>query len=375
MRIVVLIRALGAGGAERQLTILANGLSARGHTVRVLSFYDGGDFRRELDSEGPEFAAVGKTRRWDLLCFLLRLRRLLNETKPDVVYSSMPSANIANVMCAVIGTKYRVVWRFASSDMSLSEYDWFSAASYKIEAALSKLPTLIVANSYAGRQAAELRGIPREKLRVVLNGIDTERFFMCDELGRKVRKEWRLDNGKWTIGIVARGDSKKGYEDYLAAAKMLYRKRSDIQFICIGCGDGKYISSLKAFAGRLGLGDEVAWRSFERNMVGAYNALNVNTLASRFGEGFPNSVGEAMACGVPCVVTEVGDSARIVGETGEVVPRNDPEALMEGWQRLLVRLEKDKLNTRTDARKRIVESFAVPDYVKRTEEVLSEACA
>lgn len=375
MRIVVLIRSLDAGGAERQLAVLANGLAARGHVVRVLSFYDGGDFKRELESGGPELVSIGKARRWDLPGFLVRLRRMLRESKPDVVYSSMPAANIANVICAGVGARYRVVWRLAASDMSLSKYDWFSAASYKIEAVLSKRPAIIVVNSHAGREAAELRGFPREKLRVVLNGIDTERFILCDELGQKFRRAWKIDSGVWTIGIVARGDPKKGYEDYLAAAKMLCRKRTDIQFICIGAGEGKYMSRLEESAETAGLGEKVMWRGFEQNMVGAYNVLNVNTLASRFGEGFPNAVGEAMACGVPCVVTDVGDSARVVGDTGEVVPRQDPEALMVGWQRMLARLETHELDTRMNARKRIIEHFSVASYVKQTEEVLSEACA
>lgn len=375
MRVVILIRSLGAGGAERQATVLAKGLASKGHIVSLVSFYNKGVFRENVKGTGVRYEAIGKTGRWHMATFLLGLRRILKRADPDVVYSSMPPANIAAVVSARLGARRHIVWRLASSDMSLSKYDWFSAASYKVEAAFSRFPAVIIANSYAGCEAAEKRGFPKAKLRVVVNGIETEVFVRAEEDGRSARREWGIDDGKRVIGIVARADPKKGYEDFLSAARMLRDVRNDVWFACIGAGEGRYAATLKSLAKAFGMDDAIVWRSCEQDMPRAYNALDINTVASRFGEGFPNSVGEAMSCGVPCVVTDVGDSALIVGATGELVPRQSPEDLMQGWQRLLYRLDNDEEDTRARARRRIVEKYSVSTYVDRTERVLREASA
>lgn len=372
MRIAIVIRSLAAGGAERQLVVLANGLVEKGHEVHVISFYDGGPFLTALDVPGISLTTIRKSGRWDIAGAARRLTRVLNKAAVDVVYSSMPAANLMCVLAVVFGARQPLVWRLAASDMDLTEYDWFSAASYRIEAICSKVPKMIVVNSQAGKEYAAARSYPGAKLRVVLNGIDTTIFAPDPEAGTRLLQRWGLDSRKWHIGMVARADPKKGHGDFLEAVRLFCQDRSDVEFICIGLDSSDYARELYDNACNLGIADKITWRSFEKDIKAAYDALDINTLASRFGEGFPNSIGEAMACGVPCVVTDSGDSAAIVGDVGEVVPRGNPEALMRGWTRLLQRLEGEGPLLKRQARCRIVEKFNVDIYVARTEELLLE---
>lgn len=345
-------------------------MSERSHDVHVLSFYGNGELLEELKETGARFWTAEKRGRWNMAGFLVRLVRELRRIRPDVVYSSMPAANIASTLVYPLVGKPDTVWRLAASEMDLSRYHWFSALSYKVEAMLASRPGAIVANSFAGREAAVRRGFPAGNLNVIVNGIRTDIFASREQLGEALKRSWGLDERKWIVGQVARSDPKKGYEDFLSAAKMLCERRADVQFVCIGVDPGEYAARLKETARQMGIADRVIWRGIEDDMVSVYNVLDINTLSSRFGEGVPNSIGEAMACGVPCVVTDVGDSGKIVGETGEVVAPGSPEQLVQGWTRLLSRLESNRVEIGRKARERIVENFSVDSYIDKTEELL-----
>ena len=109
-------------------------------------------------------------------------------------------------------------------------------------------------------------------------------------------------------------------------------------------------------------------------MKAAYNAFDIATLSSAFGEGFPNMVGEAMACGVPVAATDVGDVRLITGELGEVVPPKNPDLLCAAWRRLRQRVAQDP-GLRNNARERIVTNYSLETMVRRTEGALSQLIA
>lgn len=370
MRIALLIRALVRGGAERQLVTLAEGLSKKGHEVFVLSFYADGELLPELQRSGAQVRTANKRGRWDMAGFLVRLLRELRDIRPQVLYSSMPAANIVGCLAGRLAGRPRIVWRAASSEMDLARYDRFSALSYRIEAACSSMAGVIVANSVAGRKAAVERGFAPGKVKVVRNGVRTDVFQPDKGAGAALRRQWGIDDGSWVIGQVARSDPKKGYEDFLDAAALLCERRSDVRFLCVGIEPGDYAHVLGERAAGNGIASRVTWRGMEEDMGAVYNAMDINTLASRFGEGCPNAVGEAMACGVPCVVTDVGDSGIVVGRTGEVVPPASPPDLVEGWMRQLEKLEADRSAVKEAARARIIEEFSVERYVEETEAIL-----
>lgn len=370
MKIALLIRALERGGAERQLVNLAEGLAGKGHEVHVLSFYADGALLPDLRDAGVPVRVVGKRGRGDMTGFFARLVGALRDIAPEVLYTSMPAANIAGCLAGRLAGRPAVVWRVAASEMDLGRYHWFSGLSYRVEALCASMPALVIANSHAGREAVLKQGYAPDKVKVVWNGICTDWYRPDAELGAGRKRQWGLDAGKWTIGQVARSDPKKGYEDFIDAATMLCDRRDDVQFLGVGVGSDGYGRRLRERAERQGIGERITWRGLEKDMLAAYNAMDINTLSSRFGEGCPNAVAEAMACGVPCVVTDVGDSARIVARPQQVVSPESPEALAEAWARLLDRLDADRASVARESRERVVESLSVERYIDETESLL-----
>lgn len=327
MKILLLIRALTTGGAERQVALLAKGLRASGHEAAVAVFYGGGALESDLDRAGVPLIDLRKRGRWDNLAFPVRLARAVRREQPDVVYSFL---TVANLLAAWLGPWFRgarVVWGLRASDMDFSRYDWLVRLTGRAEVMLAGRARLVIANSHAGRRHALAMGFPEATLRVVPNGIDAERFRPDLEAGRAVRAEWGIGAGERLVGLVGRLDPMKGHGDFLAAAAELRERHPEARWVCVGEGPAGRGQALRERAAALGLAGRVLWAGARRDMAAVYNALDLAVSASIYGEGVSNAIGEAMASGVPCVVTDVGDSARLVGATGWVVPPGDPSAL------------------------------------------------
>jgi glycosyltransferase involved in cell wall biosynthesis len=361
--ILLLARSLNIGGAERQLVHLASGLHARGEEVVVALFYKGGVLDAELDARGIRIVDLTKSGRWDVAAFLKRVRAAIAETRPSVVYSFLGTANVVAAAVRPFAPPFRMVWSIRASDMDPASYDWVFRLSYGLECALSRRADLIISNSYAGRDHAAAHGFPRQRIEVVPNGIDTVRFRPDAALRAAKRAEWGLGEGETVIGVLARIDPMKDHGVFLRAAALVGRERPELRFLCIGEGDPAYLAELKQLARELDLGERVLWTGRSTDPVAALNALDISCSSSAFGEGFSNAIGEAMACGLPCVVTNVGDSARLVGETGRVVPPRDPQALADALAAEVVARGR---GNGARARQRIVDLFSLESMVERT---------
>ena len=370
LRIVFLIRSLGYGGAERQLVVLAAALRARGHAVSVLTFYPNGELAPELRAADVRVRSLEKRGRWDIATFLARLHRALREEAPDVLHSYLVVPNIvaAAIRPAVPGV--RVVWGVRASNMDLSHYDWVSRCSSGLARGLCRVPDLHIVNSRAGFEYAVARGYPREKMVVIPNGIDAERFVPDAAAGRRVREEWRVNATERLVGLVGRLDPVKDHRTFLSAAARVAQVRPDVRFVCVGDGEPRYRDEMHQLAATLGIGERVLWVGSRADMPAVYNALDIACLSSA-SEGFPNVLAEAMACGVPSVATDVGDSAWLLDRPEFIAPPGDSETLAARMQTLL-RLDADAFRTvAREARERIVTHFSVQSLVSNTEQTLS----
>ena len=150
---------------------------------------------------------------------------------------------------------------------------------------------------------------------VIPNGIDTSRFREMPGSGARLRALWGVRDDQILIGLVGRLDYMKDHPTFLRAAAKLTHHNDSVRFVCVGGGPISYAAQLKDLSSELGLHDRIVWAGDQDDMPSVYSALDL-LVSSSSGEGFSNVIGEAMACGVPCVVTDVGDSALIVGETG-----------------------------------------------------------
>jgi glycosyltransferase involved in cell wall biosynthesis len=371
MHVALLGRALDIGGAERQLVALANGLVERGHRVSVLTFYGGGRLRQTLDGR---VNAVGleKSGRYDVVGFQRRLWRALDGLNPSVIYSWLPVANIAAGVYALFRPRSRVVWSLRAGAAEFSTYNWMHGLAHRCEQLCSRLPRRIIANAEAGRADAIARGYPESRVVVVPNGIDTRLFTPDPEAGAKLRDALGIAAAAPVIGHIARFDPMKDHRTLLEAAARLCAVDPEIRILMAGDGDARYAAGLEAKIAELGLAGKVRLLGAREDMPALYNACDIVALSSRFGEGFPNVLGEAMACGVPCIATDIGDARQIIGDTGDIVPIAEADALAAGCRRLLDRRAQQGQALAAACRARIVERFSLDAMVRASEAVLRE---
>jgi glycosyltransferase involved in cell wall biosynthesis len=367
MKILFVIRELQIGGAQRQLCLLANSLATRGHAPVIAVFYTGGKLESDLH-EGVRVVRLGKSGRWNLLSFAARLRRVIIEEKPDIVHGYMSCGNLCALFSRVVYPKAKVIWGMRASVFNPESGDFWSRLVDRIEAWLSFIPHCIIVNSVAGMHYCRDMGFPAASLVHVPNAIDAERYDI-DNAGRmRVRNDWKIKDGEIVVGLAGRLDAMKGHSVFLQAASILKDGQPELHFVCLGNGDRAYLQKMQQMAQQLHMNDRVHWFDARTDMRAVYNAFDVMCSASVYGEGFPNVVGEAMACARRVVVTDVGDSAFVVGETEEVVPINDPSALAQGILRQMALAGRPNLA----ARQRIRDRFSVARLTDTTESIFAE---
>ena len=370
IRIVFLISALSRGGAERQLTLLIKGMDRSRFDVTVVTVYDGGALRAEIEGiEEVRILSLGKEGLFGYPSSLWRMARFMRQVKPQIIHGYM---DVANELALLFGKliRARVVWGLRASNVDFSQYGRTAAQHFHMAARVSRYPDLIIANSYAGKQYHAAHGYPANKIVVIPNGFDIERFRPDHAAGRSLRLAWGISDDVVLIGLVARIDPMKDHPTFLRAAALLASERDDIRFVCVGGGRESYRDYLVRLANELGLGARLLWAGEQGDMTDVQNALDIATSSTAFGEGFSNAIGEAMACGIPCVVTDVGDSALLVNSTGVVVPPCDHEALAAAWRTLLSLPKTDRVQLGHAARIRITNEFSVQQLVRRTEDTL-----
>jgi glycosyltransferase involved in cell wall biosynthesis len=366
-RVVFLIRSLNTGGTERQLVQLVSSLDRSLFDLTVLTFYAGGPVWNELSTDpGIVLEALMKRGRWDLLSFLRRLTATLKRVEPDILHCLLVEPSVLGLFAGRLARVPAVVWGVRASNVDFSQYDTATALSFKLAAALSRFPDLVIANSEAGRRFHIARGYSPDRFRVIRNGIPSDAYIPSADLRRRTRERWRISDDAIVVGNVARLDPMKGHGVLLRAARQLATKHSRMLIMLVGAGSPQCVQGVRALIEELDLASTVMWVGEQPSAADIYPAFDVACSASLWGEGFSNAVAEAMSCGVPCVVTDVGDSAQIVGDTGAVVSPDDATALANALDRMIDLIREGGSELSRRARQRIVERFSVRAMVDET---------
>ena len=333
MKIAFLARSLEYGGSERQLVELASGLAARGHEVRVGALYPGGPLEQLLTERSIPVHHFHKRGRYEILRFLLRVRRWLREFGPDIVHGYLIAPNLASAILKPFLRPARIVWGVRASFIDFDRYPRHERWSFQAGRFFCRSADMVLVNSRAGYEHHIREGYPQSRMRLVPNGVDTKRFRPDPDAGAALRREWGIDPSARLVGLVGRIDPMKGHERFLEAAAVL-PPEDPTRFVCIGSGPAGCEREMKGRAEELGVQKRLFWVPFRAEMVPVYNAIDL-LISCSSGEGFPNVVAEAMSCGTPAVVTDVGDSAEIVGGLGEVLQTSEPNAMAAAWLRVL----------------------------------------
>jgi glycosyltransferase involved in cell wall biosynthesis len=370
IQLLFLTRSLSYGGSERQLVALAIGLWKQGVAVTVATFYPGGSLGKDLESTGVPFESLEKRTRWHALGFFRRLIRLARRIRPTIMHGYLATANILTVLLKPFCPSTKIVWGLRASNMELERYGYVDQIQSWVECKLSHFADLIVVNSHAGFDFAARKGFPQDKMVVIPNGIDVDRFHPDLVSRNRMRQAWGISDREQLIGLVGRLDPMKGHDTFIKAAALFSRGRDNIRYICVGDGPEAYKQQLVALSKEAGLAHQLGWAHASDDVEAIYNALDLVTSCSSFGEGFSNVIGEAMACGRPCVVTDVGDAKRIVGDTGYVVASGNPAALALAWQEALEAGVAAQARQGQRARERITQYFSLKQLIEKTARIL-----
>jgi glycosyltransferase involved in cell wall biosynthesis len=315
MKVLHVITGLQTGGAERMLANLCIANHRAGRAPVVVALCPGGSQYDRLCAAGVRTITLGMTRGVPSLTGLIRLARLIRDESPDVVQSWMYHADLYALLALWLSgrRRTRLYWGIRCSDMDFRHYSIWLRITVRVCALLSRFVDGIVVNSRAGARVHRRLGYDARRMTVIDNGFDIATFRPDAAARASMRRALGLAPVAFAVGCVARLDEMKDFPTLSAALDRL----DGVTCIAVG----KDTEALGNIKGLIPLGE----RTDVPSLLNAFDLL----VCASVSEGFSNAIGEAMATGVPVVATDVGDSARILGDTGRVVPPRDPVALAD----------------------------------------------
>ena len=366
LRVLHIITGLGQGGAESVLFRLATYPGADVEHV-IVSLTDEGIYGERLRAAGVAVHALGMKRGRVSLGGFMALRSLIAATRPHAVQTWMYHADLIGGLAARLAGVRAIAWGIRNSGEHLERSSRSARLVLRACALLSgRIPKAIVCAAQKSAQRHADKGYDRERMVVIANGYDLSRYAPNDEARQRVRAQWGLPQDVPAIGCVARWDPLKDHANLLRAIAALVRDGRDAGLRCVLIGRGMDTANteLAALIDRLGLRDRLVLAGPSDDVPAAMNGLDLHVLSS-CAEGFPNVVAEAMACGVYCVVTDVGDAAFIVGDAGVVVPPEQSEALARGIETALCEVaSRGRTRAGEAGRARVLENFDLARMVQ-----------
>ncbi len=366
--VVHIITALGSGGAERMLYLVAS-RKAGGDGVRhvVVSLAGQGFYGPRLREAGVELHCLGMRRgRFSPRAFY-DLVRLLKRLRPDVLVTWLYHADLLGTLAGRLAGVRRIIWNVRCSDMDFTRYAPLTRGTVAVLARLSRLPWAVATNSRAGQRVHDGLGYRPKRWIYLPNGFDAADWKPDAQQREAVRAELGLSEGDVLAGMVARVDPQKDHATFLEAVRMLSTRYRRLRVLLVGHGTAELSLPEELRSITVSLGER-------RDVPRLLRALDLLVSSSAYGEGFPNIIGEAMASGVPCVATNVGDTASIIAETGLVVPPRDARALASAIEAMIGgRVDRGALAT--SARTRIEAQYALENCLQRYADMIRKATA
>ncbi len=326
MRVAHIITGIGEGGAQAVLSRLCLNDPRNEHTV--ICMMQEARYGRLLAERGVRVVYLGMPRGKLRLGPLVRLWRLLRQERFDVVQTWMYHADLLGGLVSRLAGVPRVCWGIRHSGLVPGESPRSTIAVARLCARLSPwLPHAIVCCAENAARVHRELGYCSHKLHVIPNGYALDDLMPQPEIGVALRDALGISRTTVLIGMVGRLNVQKHHENLLDALVTLRRQGEDVRCLLVGEGVSAEVPDVARWLASRGLENTVIALGTRTDIPAVMNALDLHVLSSAFGEGFPNVLAEAMACGTPCVTTDVGDAARIVGDTGWVVPPRDSEVL------------------------------------------------
>ena len=375
MRILHIISGLNIGGAEIMLRKLLSVWDLANDQVEVVSLTDTGMVGEQIGQLGISVMPLGMRRGRPSIFGIVRLARHLRRRKPELVQTWLYHADLIGGLACGLAGKVPVVWGIRNGVLEPVGNKRTTIWTAKFCARLSRrIPKKIVCCSTQAQRFHESMGYHAKRIVVIPNGFDLAAFRPDQSARASVRLELGIPADGFLIGLAARFDPQKDHQNFLGAARTLAMRKAEAHFILCGEGvDGNNLQLTK-WADRPELKGRVHLVGRRTDMPRITASFDV-ACCSSYTEGFPNILGEAMACGVPCVTTDVGDAAMIVGTTGVVVPKRDPEALADAWEKLIEMSPTRRAELGASARQRIKDNFELGKVAARYQRLYQSVLA
>jgi glycosyltransferase involved in cell wall biosynthesis len=370
MRVVHVITGLAVGGAEAMLVKLLGRMDRTRFEPAVVSLMSGGSNRDEIVRLGIPVHELGMRPGLPDPIVLTRLALLARRLRPDLIQGWMYHGNLAALWAqAWVPGAPSLVWNIRHSLHDIGNEKTLTRAVIRLGSRLDGRARAVVCNSQVSLEQHARIGYRRDRLVMIPNGFDLGRFRPDPEARRILRQELGIPLNVPLVGMVARRHPMKGHEDFLRMAVSVKHAEEDARFLMVGRGVEPGDDRLEVLVGPESLSHAVSMVGERRDTHRVMAALDVLVVPSTFGEGFPNVLGEAMACCVPCVTTDVGDSAAVVGPLGRVVAPGRPEDLAREVLSLLKLSPEEREEFGRRCRKRVEDHFALDAIARRYEDL------
>jgi len=361
MRVLQVIDSLDHNGAQMGLYRLLSATDRQRFEPVVVSLVNGGTLRSPIEDLGIPVYELGMASGKSSPRSIWRLVRVIRALRPQVIQGWSYYGNLAATIGAALAPgSWPVIWSIHHEARDLKLEKRQTSLAIKMGAFISRSPAQIV---YCARSSAENHeelGYASGGRVVIPYGIDLDQFLPSREARNSVRAELEVSEDAVLVGLVARFHPMKDHSNFLRAAAILRARSSlDIHFLMAGSGIDPNNESLVELFGDRGLSARVHLLGERRDIPRLMAALDISCCSS-WTEATPNVLLEAMACGVPCVSTDVGDAAWMIGQAGRVVPPRDSEALAAGWEAILALNADERVRLGVQARERVAELFSLP---------------
>lgn len=365
MNVVHIITGLNDGGAEAVLYRLC--LSDKSCNHIVVSLMDEGKYGSLLEENGIKVYYLNMKPNSISLRGLIKLYRIIRKIKPDVVQTWMYHADLIGGIVSRLAGITNVVWGVHHTTLVKGESKRSTIIIAKMNAILSRfVPKKIIYCAEKSREVQESIGFKQSKAVVVANGYNISKFRSSDEDRISFREELSIGDEVFLIGHVGRYDPLKDHQNLIEAIAKLKSKDKKIKVVLVGTNLDDRNKELSKKISNYNLTNDFILLGKRNDIATVMNGFDLFVLSSS-SEGFPNVLAEAMACGTPCVTTDVGDAAVIVGPTGWVAPPREPQALANA----IMQAQDEKhlneqrwLGRKKECRNRIVDNFSIEKMVQ-----------
>lgn len=357
MKICYLATGLGLGGAERELVQLALGMKRRGAEVTVISLLPLFGFAAELEAGGIVPESLGMRRGRPSWRAFFALRRRLRGLRPDIVHSFMWHANVLARLLRLLAPMPVLISTIQNTREGGRLRDTLSRFTRAVPDFTSQV-------SRAGFERYREEGLADpDRLELVPNSVDVERFAPDPELRRAMRSELGVED-RLVFLAVGRMDPQKGYPDLLSAFELVAPQAPQVTLLIVG--DGPQRRDLEARVEAAGLGDRVRFLGLRSDMLRLFNAADFYVLSSLW-EGTPLALLEAQAVGLPALATAADGTAEVVvdGTTGWLVPVSDWRALAERWLEVVAISGAESQAVGEAARRCVADRYGLPATLER----------